>query len=364
MALFDVFGFNPFFAAGAGIVAKGQGISKSGPIRATRTETVPELSGLPFSVQILLQSLKLGPQPGDDQTTVPIVYGDSLPPVLPGVPRGDLDVAALGRKFLPGARDPTESARRLPRISVGIYSQILKGILKRVPKPRRVPRSPRRRPETEVERRAREARERARGRVPRRGRIDLPRGPEASPPVVGAPAPQVPPEIAPEVTRPGQLPNVRTSPDIGQPPRPITQAPKPRPAPKLSGGQAAALALGAAVGTAVLPALLAAPAAAAAGLAFVPGNPALQPLAPTPVTGPLGRIDLSAQLGQQAQQQQKRRRCEKTRRKNRKTCWKGFYRESTSKTKFEKWYRVDCKTGRQLGAKQQPKKRPKLRVVK
>lgn len=40
--------------------------------------------------------------------------------------------------------------------------------------------------------------------------------------------------------------------------------------------------------------------------------------------------------------------CEKKRRRNRQTCWKGLYRESTSDTRFTKWQRIDCRTGREL----------------
>jgi len=39
-------------------------------------------------------------------------------------------------------------------------------------------------------------------------------------------------------------------------------------------------------------------------------------------------------------------RCEKTRRKNRRVCWEGFYREYRGKTKFTKWTQVDCRTRR------------------
>lgn len=41
--------------------------------------------------------------------------------------------------------------------------------------------------------------------------------------------------------------------------------------------------------------------------------------------------------------------CEKRARKNRKTCWRGFYEEfGSSKTKFTKWEKVDCVTRRRL----------------
>ena len=36
--------------------------------------------------------------------------------------------------------------------------------------------------------------------------------------------------------------------------------------------------------------------------------------------------------------------CEKRRRRNRKTCWEGFYREYPTRTKFVKWTKVNCKT--------------------
>jgi len=45
----------------------------------------------------------------------------------------------------------------------------------------------------------------------------------------------------------------------------------------------------------------------------------------------------------------KRDRCEKTARKNRKICWRGFYEEQRgAKTKFTKWEAVDCFTGRRI----------------
>ena len=37
-------------------------------------------------------------------------------------------------------------------------------------------------------------------------------------------------------------------------------------------------------------------------------------------------------------------RCEKRRRENRKTCWEGFYREFSNRTKFTRWTKVDCQT--------------------
>jgi hypothetical protein len=38
------------------------------------------------------------------------------------------------------------------------------------------------------------------------------------------------------------------------------------------------------------------------------------------------------------------RSCDKPARKNRKTCWEGFYREFANRTDFVKWTKVDCKT--------------------
>ncbi len=94
-----------------------------------------------------------------------------------------------------------------------------------------------------------------------------------------------------------------------------------------------------------------------------PDTPSGSPLVPAQPTVPLGLSSLSlvatpdigvgqgaaARLRNQLRQcKEAASRCEKKRRKKRRTCWKGFYVESTSRTSFEKWAKVDCRTGRQL----------------
>jgi len=72
----------------------------------------------------------------------------------------------------------------------------------------------------------------------------------------------------------------------------------------------------------------------------IPEPPPPQPPPPTP--------DLVGTTQTQATRlrtEEKAKRCEKTRRKNRKICWTGLYTEKRTKTKFTKWYARDCITG-------------------
>lgn len=226
---------------------------------------------------------------------------------------------------------------------------------------RRKPRDPRERPEFPPGRgptRRRRPPTRTTPR-PRRG-VPPTRPPEAPPtaptrtqPQVPQPGPVAPPSRVPPGAppgSPGEPPGVPTRiPETVVTPQPPIQAPTlPKPAPgPLTSAQVAFLAL-TGTGLAALAAqkLAGAPSPA---LGFLPAGAGV-PIAPpsAPPVPPPGTIQLPAPLPVPRQKTAKERKCDKPRRRNRKTCWEGFYEERTNSTKFRKWRKVDCKTRKQI----------------
>jgi len=162
----------------------------------------------------------------------------------------------------------------------------------------------------------------------------------------------------PEPAQP--MPNITTTPQVSLPPVP-TFPPKPNP---LLG-----LAKLITVGVATAAVVNAARSAAAPSRGRArdlsrearPFSPSAQPFAnPSPATAvgtslnlaqlapAAGRASLQNAFNASRGRQRERDRCEKKRRKNRKTCVEGYYREFTNRTEFKKWRRVDCKTRKTL----------------
>lgn len=73
-----------------------------------------------------------------------------------------------------------------------------------------------------------------------------------------------------------------------------------------------------------------------------------QQFAATPTPTPRATPQTGLAPAPAGQRTRTRGRCEKRARKNRKTCWRGFYEEFSSGTKFRKWERVDCVTRKRI----------------
>lgn len=342
--------------------------------------TLSYFAGLPSRASLFSSFLEGDSIPTDTGSATPDIGigGGGFPPFIlfDGATR-----TGLPRTFLPGF-GPDQDGLGLPRVNIGLAGSILKGILKRLPNwkgPAAIKtRGPAVRPPVET--------------IPG---VGVPRPPGTIPgqkpirPVVVQPtSPQVTgpegpiktlpgimyPDPTPEIRWPDwgelfprlpqldeiqllpvKLPTIkrRRAPEkapkrVSQPAPTVTPAqipgptpaptppPAPRPAPRI--GLAQVLQAGALVGQ--LAGLIGRP--GPVGQITVPGGgsifePAV-PLVPDYLDAPFAQ-------GQATRTRNRTKRCEKTRRKNRKTCWTGLYREYKSKTKFEKWYARDCTTG-------------------
>lgn len=255
-----------------------------------------------------------------------------------------------------------------PRRRIGSLFPVLREIIKIIPKRKVIPKRPAKvktgpkAPEKPAEklppRDPRFGKDRPairRGRIIRQpGEQPTPRGPRPGVAVpVGPPAP---------VAKAGTIESVEVIPDIVTLPQPPIKAPARLPAPapsilpKIALGFIALTALGTVAGLSKArsrsrdraPALARDPAS----------QPQPQPQPPPPFADPSPPFanqfsNLATLQGSSANLQRRLRdcksqaqRCEKRRRKNRKTCWEGFYREFSSRTSFNKWTQVDCVTRR------------------
>lgn len=153
------------------------------------------------------------------------------------------------------------------------------------------------------------------------------------------------PQAQPQISAPSRVPG-RVQPGIQAPPRPQTP-PKPvsRPVGGSTGtrlgriaGTALATVTGALIGSRLAPAT-AATAARAAGLPAQNPSPAV---ATDLAVGPSRAEALRARSGRRLKCREQN--CEKRRRKNRRTCREGFFRETSKKTEFTTWRRYICGT--------------------
>lgn len=274
--------------------------------------------------------------PGPSPAELPDIFrirlpglGKALPKIIPKpkVPRRRR--APRRDPNLPPPREAPPTPRPTPRRTTK-------------PRPGELPKTPRR---TIPPRPRREDIE-PRPTAPPRPRVD-PRDPINRPGITPRPAP---PQAKPPPGKPGgDIPEtvVRPQPPITTPELP--KAPK-TPSPAEKAALAALAGLG--VAAVALPRLGGSP---AAPLGFAPGSP-VGGVPGVPIPPPaVGKIELPKPAPQAKKQ---RERCEKRRRQNRKTCWRGFYEEFTGRTAFTKWEKVDCRTRKRI------KPKPKLEVVR
>lgn len=369
MAIFEGF-FNPFLGAASAIISAGSRITKSGPVRATRTGITPELSGLPFQLTFT--------PPGTSaptQTFVPvgggggIAYGTEVPPQLrdkflaavlaPRAIRDEIFRGGGGRAGAgprPRGSTPTPAERRAMQKKVEQIGKPTPNVPARVDKPMQGPPAPKtpKRPTLE------EFGQDIAGGAAVIGSIILgglsqitigpPRPVPPAPGDIGPFPPKDPSTIGPfpadedretleEITVNAQRRSLPAStratppgvlgPNVPPPaPAPAPAPPVATPSPVLAAIVRAAPLLGAA-------ALVSPQVRAQTQITAV--NPPAPNLAPQPQPQAFGPPALTPT-------QTKQDTCERKGRKNRKTCWEGFYREYPNSTKYTKWTKVDCKT--------------------
>lgn len=312
--------------------------------------------------------LAAGAQRRRAPTPTPGPVPSAQPPVSEPVSSGAVSIGArIDPQFLPLSRALVEGGQvgGITVFSSGFIGPLIKigkEIIKRFPRktkplPKPKPKPPPK-PSTKDPRRGKAKipkRERPFGREPQKGppapkgrgrpesRIErFPRGPV----IPGRPAPQTVPEVV-------SKPQIKV---------PMPTLPAPAPIPALVpafltlAGIATAVGVGRALGR-DRGRLRGLSRSTAPAPSPQPGPPIGQP---QPLAGPLVGIGNLVQLGvpqlQPSQNLARRlrecrqaaQRCEKKRRKNRKTCWKGYFVESSKSTRFKKWFKVDCRTGRQL----------------
>lgn len=146
----------------------------------------------------------------------------------------------------------------------------------------------------------------------------------------------------PAIARPRAVPRTRTPQTVPAIPAPLPSpapVPVPAPAPRFPG-----VLVGTVVG-AGLTSILRGRVPSATSEPRRPPQRTPEPPVPAPPSPVLQPTSLLQEQAQASRRERERERCEKRRRKNRRICKEGFFRERRKDTKFTWWRKYDCLTG-------------------